>query len=139
MGVTQERGHHDQKADHDNRAGSPGTAAARPGRRKALRHVVDYALREEQLHRQEGRQPKRNFNRNVRALIDALRRPPDEDSISLIWHVDDVLSVRPDLTKAQAREVLQAVPDRHDANYGVTWDTLEIVANDLFPRGGEPS
>lgn len=103
---------------------------------RALRHVVDYALTEQYLLWRKGSRPKRRFYGNVRALSIALRRSPDEDSISLTWITEDVLSVRPDLTKAQAREVLRIVLDRHDANYGVNWDTLQIVADDLFPDSG---
>jgi hypothetical protein len=106
---------------------------------RALRHVVDYALREERLHGQKGRQPKRNFYRNVRALSAALGRPQDDDSINLVWHIDDVLSVRPNLTRAQARAVLRIVHDRHDASCGVNWCTLETVADDMFPDAGEPA
>lgn len=101
---------------------------------QVLRAVVAYALREEELHLRQGRRPKRTFYRNIRALRDALRRQPDEDSISITWHIDDVLSVRERLTEAQARTVLQAVLSHHDASYGVNWNTLEIVADDLFPE-----
>jgi len=49
------------------------------------------------------------------------------------WHIEDVQSVRPDLTDDQASDVLEAVADNHDANYGINWEVLEIWANDLFP------
>lgn len=55
------------------------------------------------------------------------------DTISITWHIDDVKEVRPDLNKKQCREVLQEVKKSHDATFGVTWDTLKIVADDLFP------
>lgn len=102
----------------------------------SLRRVVAYTLPEKRRHWQEGGRPKRHIYRDLKALSLALRRPPDRDSINIVWITEDVLSVRPDLTKAQARKVLQAVPDRHDANYGITWDTLHMVADELYPRGG---
>jgi hypothetical protein len=43
--------------------------------------------------------------------------------------------VRNDLTPDQAWEVLQAVERQHDCNYGITWDTLGITADELFPEG----
>lgn len=60
-----------------------------------------------------------------------------KDSIAIRWGSEDVQEVRPDLTTDQAQEVLQRVLRCHDCNYGVTWDTLEIVADELFPRPGE--
>ena len=40
---------------------------------------------------------------------------------------------RPDLDDAQAWEVLQAVEHDHDCNYGITWNTLSMAAEHLFP------
>ncbi len=57
-----------------------------------------------------------------------------EDEIAITWHIDDVKEVRPHLTDAQAREVLQQVKHGHDASIGVNWDVLKTVADDLFPR-----
>ncbi|HWG42673.1 MAG TPA: hypothetical protein VN688_07795 [Gemmataceae bacterium] len=52
--------------------------------------------------------------------------------IAAIWCMEDVLEVRPDLTEKQAWEVLEQVERRRDATIGITWDTLEMVAEDLF-------
>ena len=52
--------------------------------------------------------------------------------IAAIWSVEDVLSIRPDLSEAQAGEVLRAVEHHHDCNHGITWDTLEDQAARLF-------
>ena len=62
--------------------------------------------------------------------IDALLA--DRQQIALLWSIEDVQEVRPDLTDQQAWEVLQQVKHCHDCNYGVTWLTLEWVAQDLF-------
>ena len=56
------------------------------------------------------------------------------DTIEISWHIDDVKEVRPDLTDAQAREVLQEAKRRHDATIGIDWDVLAFHADDLFPR-----
>ena len=56
------------------------------------------------------------------------------DSIEISWCVDDVKEIRPDLTDDQCREVLQQAKDRHDSGIGITWDVLEIHADDLFPH-----
>jgi hypothetical protein len=56
------------------------------------------------------------------------------DSISLVWHIDDVRTVRPDLTDAQCRRVLQRVEHEQNADLGVTWDTLRDAAEDLYPE-----
>jgi hypothetical protein len=56
----------------------------------------------------------------------------DRKQIALIWSIDDVQDVRPDLTDDQAWEVLRQVKSDHDATIGVTFETLEWVAQDLF-------
>jgi hypothetical protein len=52
--------------------------------------------------------------------------------IAAIWSIEDVQHVRPDLTDERAWEVLQRVDRYHDCNYGITWMTLEFIAEDLF-------
>ena len=54
--------------------------------------------------------------------------------IALLWSIEDVHSVRPDLDDAQALAVLQTVHKRHDSSYGVTWDSVESAADDLYRR-----
>ncbi len=63
------------------------------------------------------------------------RRKNPADTIEISWHIDDVKEVRPNLTDAQAREVLEQAKRRHDASIGISWDILAIHADDLFPRG----
>ena len=58
-----------------------------------------------------------------------------EKEIAIIWHIDDVKYLRPDLTNSQAFEVLQAVKKNHDCNYGVTWLSLGYQAEYLYPKG----
>ena len=53
--------------------------------------------------------------------------------IAITWHVDDVKSIRPDLTDEQAMDVLREVKRKHNADLGVSWTTLKVVAEDLFP------
>ena len=55
------------------------------------------------------------------------------DWISIRWHIDDILSMRPDLTDDQARQVLSYLKRGHDANIGINWDVIEIVADNEFP------
>ena len=61
------------------------------------------------------------------------------DWITIKWHVDDVLDVREDLTREQAKEVLHKVGGNHDAEIGINWDVIEAWADNLYPdpeRGG---
>ncbi|MFZ5746899.1 MAG: hypothetical protein ACOY45_04490 [Pseudomonadota bacterium] len=55
------------------------------------------------------------------------------DAISISWHVDDVLSVRPDLTREQARTVLAHALFHYDAEIGINWNVLSTIADALFP------
>jgi hypothetical protein len=54
--------------------------------------------------------------------------------IAAIWAIEDVKGIRPHLTDDQAWEVLEQVRDTHDGEWGLTWTTLETVADDLFPE-----
>jgi len=54
------------------------------------------------------------------------------EEISIAWYIEDVQSIRPDLTDQQASEVLLDLKNNHDANVGINWETIEIVANILF-------
>jgi hypothetical protein len=53
--------------------------------------------------------------------------------IAHIWGIDDVQEVRPDLDEDQAWAVLQAAAKRLDSNDGITWDTVKILADELYP------
>jgi len=55
--------------------------------------------------------------------------------IAIIWDIEDVQQIRPDLTDEQAMDVLLEVEDNHDAEWGVSWTTLEATAGILFPKG----
>jgi hypothetical protein len=57
--------------------------------------------------------------------------------IAAIWAIEDIKGIRPHLTDDQAWEVLERVRDKHDAEWGITWTTLESVADDLFPASDE--
>jgi hypothetical protein len=53
--------------------------------------------------------------------------------IAIMWSIQDVKTMRPDLTDSQCMEVLDAVENNHDATLGVAWDTLEFWAEEFFP------
>jgi hypothetical protein len=52
--------------------------------------------------------------------------------IAVVWCVEDVQEVRPDLDDDQAWEVLQHVRRRHDATIGINWDVLDCHADMLY-------
>lgn len=80
----------------------------------------------------------RDATRMARAVFDGGTRIDVHEllagrkQIAAIWSIEDVQEVRPDLTAEQAWEVLERAGDKHDAEYGISWATLEIVAEDLF-------
>src|SRR5262249_57473843 len=53
--------------------------------------------------------------------------------IADIWGIDDVQEARPDLDEDQAWAVLQAAAKRLDSNFGITWDTVDTLADELYP------
>ena len=56
------------------------------------------------------------------------------DWLTIRWHVDDVLEVRPDLTKEQAKAVLQNLDSGHDACVGINWGVIQDTAWCLYPE-----
>src|SRR5207245_3381062 len=64
-----------------------------------------------------------------------------ERKIAHIWGIGDVQDVRPDLSEDQAWQVLQTVEKYLDSDYGITWDTIKLTADELFgpaPETDEP-
>lgn len=58
----------------------------------------------------------------------------ERGEIAIIWCIEDVQSVRPDLTSEQAWEVLLRCRDKHDCEWGFTWSYLRDVAALLYPE-----
>jgi hypothetical protein len=54
--------------------------------------------------------------------------------VAVVWNIEDVQSLRPDLTDDQAWEVLEQAYDVHDSEWGFTWTHLQTVADDMFPE-----
>lgn len=54
--------------------------------------------------------------------------------IAIIWDIEDVQSVRNDLSDEQAMNVLQRLKDKHDANIGINWEVIECVSEMLYPE-----
>ena len=64
----------------------------------------------------------------------------ESHAIAFIWNIEDVKQQRPDLDDDQCWEVLKQCQHDHDANIGMTWHTIDCVANMLFgqaPKGTE--
>jgi hypothetical protein len=53
--------------------------------------------------------------------------------VAIIWEIGDVQDVRGKLTDKEAMHVLRFAEDHHDATLGVNWDTLEMIAEELYP------
>ena len=67
------------------------------------------------------------------SVIDIHAVLAERRQVAVIWSVEDVEGIRPDLSGDQAWEVLQRCRDKHDCEYGFTWDYIRDVAGDLFP------
>lgn len=70
--------------------------------------------------------------REMVEIIDEQANPDDELCIS--WHAMDVLQQCPLLTLEEAREVLRYLDKRLDHNFGVTWETIDVAINELYPE-----
>lgn len=95
--------------------------------------------------------PTENKNKLIESISDA---PPvtkaeieaplrgDEstsESIAIVWHVDDVLDQCPTLSRDEALEVLHVLKRKHDANIGINWEVISIVAQCCYPQKFEES
>ena len=54
--------------------------------------------------------------------------------IAHVWGIEDVREVRPHLTEEEAWEVLQAVERRLNSEFGINWDFVRDVADELYPE-----
>ena len=52
--------------------------------------------------------------------------------IAVLWSIEDVQEVRPELSEEQCWEGLQAARRYHDATIGINWDVLGCHADMLF-------
>jgi len=57
-----------------------------------------------------------------------------ERQIAIIWSIEDVQEIRPDLNDKQSMEVLEEARDHHDCEFGFTWEHLRVTADLLFPE-----
>lgn len=53
------------------------------------------------------------------------------NAIVALWNIDDVKALNDNLSDNDCRDVLYIVNDTHDANFGITWDTLQEAINNL--------
>lgn len=58
-------------------------------------------------------------------------------TVFFTWAIEDVQSVREDLTDEQAYEVLIECENNHDAELGMNWDAIRVVADNMFPETEE--
>ena len=76
----------------------------------------------------------------VRELVDRLNRQykPDDHVAVAIWGEDDVLERAEErdmsITREQAQSILQQMDSNHDAELGITWDTIDAGLDAI---GGE--
>lgn len=57
------------------------------------------------------------------------------EKISIVWSYEDVLlraeSNGTKITKDQACEILSEMDSKHDANCGISWDTIDFYLGEL--------
>jgi phage pi2 protein 07 len=69
--------------------------------------------------------------------IEKFSRLFNDDWITDWWHISDVQAERPALTDEQAREVLNMVACRRDAEIGINWQFIYAIADMLFDKPEE--
>lgn len=62
------------------------------------------------------------------------KNKPVNRSISIIWHIEDIKAVRPDLNDEQASRVLTKLKQTHDATIGINWEVIDAICDSEFPE-----
>lgn len=66
-----------------------------------------------------------------------------EPIVMIVWTRDDIVARLKDrgvivnLTDAQLTTALKRIADAHDANYGITWDSIDSVMDDIADDVGQ--
>jgi len=55
----------------------------------------------------------------------------EDYKITISWNVEDVLSLDDSLTTDQCIDVLDKAENNHDANHGISWDTLSWYIDEV--------
>lgn len=78
---------------------------------------------------------------NIQEAKERLSRYPlDAPVCMVLWLADDVIKQAKeqgvDISPELAAEILESLDDNHDANYGITWETIDAAldANPEFER-----
>ena len=72
---------------------------------------------------------------NIQDAINRLTKyyQPDAPVCMVLWLADDVIKQAKeqgvDITQELAAEILESLDDNHDANYGITWETIDATLN----------
>ena len=74
-----------------------------------------------------------NTSPETPVLPEGQNRYDPQRQVAIVWSVEDVQAVRGDLSDDQAMQVLREVHRTHDADVGVSWETLRHWAEELFP------
>ena len=67
----------------------------------------------------------------VEAIIDKAIKDNTKDEISITWCIEDVKSLDDSLTDEECRDVLEIAKDNHDAEWGLSWATLQVYIDQI--------
>ncbi|MBI3867409.1 MAG: hypothetical protein HY299_02675 [Verrucomicrobia bacterium] len=74
------------------------------------------------------------ISKDILSKIDIDDLLEQRKQVAIIWCVEDVQEMRPDLSEDQAFEVLLECKRAHDGEIGFTWTLIQEIASDMFPR-----
>jgi len=57
--------------------------------------------------------------------------------IEVTWCAEDILGDFPDLTPKQVEDVLYTLEGNHDPLYGITWETINHVVDEVLSESEE--
>lgn len=80
-----------------------------------------------------------DFNEIGTSTLDLDQLLAEQHAIAIVWSIDDVKQMRPDLTDDQAWAVLQLCSRRYDADVGITLPVIRQFVSELFGEETPPS
>ena len=73
---------------------------------------------------------------DMEAVKELFARYLSGKQVFIVWDIDDVLERANEFGKAvtekQARDILALCEDRHDCNYGISWDLIDFCTYSII-------
>lgn len=103
---------------------------------EALNEAIDRVINSDEIGIDDLFADSMSVKRGINELLAELRYLRKElayytDNCTIVWMPEDVLSLDDTLTDEEVSWVLTRMQHRHDANLGISWDTIEFWISEV--------